>query len=53
MARSIVTQPEFIGRYAEVYIFVALIYWLFCYGMSWVSRRLERKLGIDTSRDNR
>ncbi|MBK4730516.1 amino acid ABC transporter permease [Oxynema sp. CENA135] len=53
MARSIVAQPEFIGRYAEVYIFVALIYWLFCYGMSWASRRLEKKLGIETSTDNR
>jgi general L-amino acid transport system permease protein len=53
MARSIVAQPEFIGHYAEVYIFVTLIYWLFCYGMSWVSRHLEKKLGIETSTDNR
>lgn len=51
IARSIVAQPEFIGRHAEIYIFVALIYWLFCYEMSRTSRRLERKLRIDTSRD--
>ncbi|MCT7993047.1 amino acid ABC transporter permease [Laspinema olomoucense] len=44
MARSILAQPEFIGDYAEVYIFVGLIYWIFCYGMSLASRRLEQKL---------
>jgi general L-amino acid transport system permease protein len=41
MARSILSQPEFIGRYAEVYGFVGLIYWGFCYGMSVTSRRVE------------
>ncbi|AFY40697.1 amino acid ABC transporter permease [Nostoc sp. PCC 7107] len=43
MARSILAQPQFIGRYAEVYLFVGLIYWLFCYSMSLVSQRLERQ----------
>ncbi|MCF4968386.1 amino acid ABC transporter permease [Nostoc sp. CMAA1605] len=44
MARSILAQPQFIGRYAEVYLFIGLIYWLFCYSMSLASRRLEKKL---------
>lgn len=44
IARSILAQPRFIGRYAEVYIFIGLIYWVFCYSMSFVSRRLERRL---------
>jgi general L-amino acid transport system permease protein len=44
IARSILAQPQFLGRYAEVYLFVGLIYWLFCYCMSLASRRLERKL---------
>lgn len=44
IARSILAQPQFLGRYAEVYLFVGLIYWLFCYSMSLASRRLERKL---------
>ncbi|AFZ25154.1 neutral amino acid ABC transporter membrane protein [Cylindrospermum stagnale PCC 7417] len=44
IARSILAQPQFIGRYAEVYIFIGFIYWLFCYSMSFASRRLERQL---------
>ncbi|MBW4616526.1 MAG: amino acid ABC transporter permease [Desmonostoc vinosum HA7617-LM4] len=44
IARSILAQPQFIGRYAEVYLFVGLIYWVFCYSMSLASRRLERQL---------
>lgn len=42
IARSILAQPNFLGRYAEVYLFIGLIYWLFCYTMSLLSRRLER-----------
>jgi general L-amino acid transport system permease protein len=41
MGRSITSQPENLGRYAEIYLAIGLIYWVFCYGMSWVSRRLE------------
>ncbi|MBK1987500.1 amino acid ABC transporter permease [Sphaerospermopsis aphanizomenoides BCCUSP55] len=44
IARSILAQPRFLGRYAEVYIFIGLIYWLFCYSMSLASRRLEKQL---------
>lgn len=44
IARSILAQPRFIGRYAEVYIFIGLIYWVFCYSMSWIARSLENKL---------
>ncbi len=47
IARSILSQPQFLGRYAEVYLFIALIYWLFCYLMSLGSRRLERQLGVN------
>ncbi|MBD2491740.1 amino acid ABC transporter permease [Aulosira sp. FACHB-615] len=43
ISRSILAQPQFIGRYAEVYLFVGLIYWLFCYSMSLVSQQLERQ----------
>lgn len=44
VARTVLSQPEFIGRYAEVYLFVALIYWMFCFSMSQASQKLERKL---------
>ncbi|MFB2892862.1 amino acid ABC transporter permease [Aerosakkonemataceae cyanobacterium BLCC-F50] len=46
IARSILAQPEFLGKYAEVYLFVGLIYWVFCYSMSLASRRLEKQLGV-------
>lgn len=41
IARSVLAQPQFLGRYAEVYLFVGLLYWIFCYTMSTVSKRLE------------
>ncbi|MBD2353705.1 amino acid ABC transporter permease [Tolypothrix sp. FACHB-123] len=44
ISRSILAQPQFIGRYAEVYLFIGSIYWVFCYSMSLASRRLEKKL---------
>ncbi|WP_267383612.1 amino acid ABC transporter permease [Cyanobacterium sp. uoEpiScrs1] len=44
ISQSILANPKFIGRYAEVYLFIAVIYWLFCYLMSLASRQLEQKL---------
>lgn len=41
-ARSVLAQADFLGRYAEVYLFIGLIYWVFCYSMSQISRRLEQ-----------
>ncbi len=46
MARSILAQPQYLGRYSEVYLFIGLIYWVFCYGMSLASRRLEKRLNV-------
>ncbi|EAZ89792.1 amino acid ABC transporter permease [Crocosphaera chwakensis] len=43
ISQSILANPKFIGRYGEVYIFVAAIYWIFCYSMSLISRQLEKK----------
>ncbi len=44
ISRSILSNPLFIGRYAEVYLFIGLLYWVLCYAMSWGSRRLEYAL---------
>ena len=30
----------------EVFIFLALVFWIFCYGMSHISGRIERHLGV-------
>jgi general L-amino acid transport system permease protein len=43
IARSILAQPQFLGRYAEVYLFIGLIYWLFCYSMSLAAKNLEKQ----------
>ncbi|MBE9046013.1 amino acid ABC transporter permease, partial [Pleurocapsales cyanobacterium LEGE 10410] len=41
MAQSIIANPKYLGRYGEVYLFVAVIYFICCYAMSLASRRLE------------
>jgi general L-amino acid transport system permease protein len=47
ISRSILANPQFLGRYAEVYLFIGVIYWIFCYVMSLASRRLERQLNTE------
>lgn len=42
IARSVLVQPGFVGRHREVYVFVAIVYFTFSYGMSYASRQLER-----------
>ncbi len=44
ISRSVLAQPEFLGDYAEVYLFDGVIFWMFCYAMSIASRQLEKKL---------
>ena len=41
ISKSILANPRFIGRYGEVYLFIAAIYWICCYAMSLASRKLE------------
>ena len=40
------TDPEFVRLQAEVYIFIALIFWVFSYFMSYASMQLEKSLGV-------
>jgi len=47
ISRSILANPSFIGRYWEVYLFIGVIYWLFCYLMSIGSRRIEASLNTE------
>jgi general L-amino acid transport system permease protein len=46
IAKSVVSQPQFIGLQREAYLFVTLIYWLFSYLMAYLSQRLEVALGV-------
>ncbi|GAE34355.1 amino acid ABC transporter permease [Halalkalibacter akibai] len=48
IGRSIIANPEFLGRQMEVFLFVAFVFWILCYFMSYMSRKLE--LAIKTSR---
>ncbi len=47
ISRSIISNPEFLGRHGEVYLFIGLIYWFFCYIMSLGSRKLEEQLDTE------
>lgn len=46
VARSVLGNAEWIGRQPEVYLFVAAIYFVFCYAMSFVSQKIEADLGV-------
>lgn len=47
IGRSILnSDPEFVRLQAEVYIFIAVIFWIFSYFMSLASRQLETALGV-------
>ena len=39
-------NPEFLPSAQELFIFLALVFWIFTYTMSYVSRRIERHLGV-------
>lgn len=46
ISRSILAQPQYVSYQKEVYLFITMIYWVFCYFMSYVSQRLEISLGV-------
>ncbi|MFQ5579590.1 MAG: amino acid ABC transporter permease [Nitrospiria bacterium] len=45
-AKAAIGQPAFIGLEAEVFMTIALIYWIFSFIMSRYSRNLEKQLGV-------
>jgi general L-amino acid transport system permease protein len=46
IGKSVVAQPEFLGRQTEVYIFIAGVFFVFCWMMSYASSKLEEALGV-------
>lgn len=40
------TTPAWLGTALEAYLFCGIVYWFFCFGMSYYSRRVERKIRI-------
>ncbi|MYB49743.1 MAG: amino acid ABC transporter permease [Dehalococcoidia bacterium] len=39
-------NPEYLPSARELFIFLAIVFWIFTYGMSYVSRRVEDHLGV-------
>ncbi|HHH40640.1 MAG TPA: amino acid ABC transporter permease, partial [Chloroflexi bacterium] len=46
IGKSVLANPDFLGLQREVYVFLALVYFVFSYAMSYASRRLEVALGV-------
>ena len=44
ISRSLLANPAFIGRYLEVYLWLAAVYWLACTAMALLARHLEIQL---------
>ncbi|MBA4379158.1 MAG: amino acid ABC transporter permease [Anaerolinea sp.] len=40
------SDPQFVSLQAEVYVFIAAIFWIFSYYMSYASRLLEKAMGV-------
>jgi general L-amino acid transport system permease protein len=49
IAKATLSQPAFLGRHIEVYTFLAGIYWLISYIMSYIGQMIEARMGIETS----
>ncbi len=49
ISRSILANPNFIGKYMEAYVWLAAIYWLICTAMALLSRDLERQFILHTN----
>ncbi|PZC50388.1 MAG: general L-amino acid transport system permease protein [Chloroflexi bacterium] len=45
-AQASISQADFIGRQKEVLLFIGLAFWSVAFGMSRLSQRIERALGV-------
>ncbi len=48
ISRSLLANPEYIGRHLETYVWLAALYWLLCTGMALLAKRIEHQ-GLITS----
>ncbi|MYC34765.1 MAG: amino acid ABC transporter permease [Chloroflexi bacterium] len=46
IGRVFISRPEYLASAREMFVFLAVVFWVFCYGMSYVSRHIERNLGV-------
>ncbi|MEO0768120.1 MAG: amino acid ABC transporter permease [Cyanobacteria bacterium J06649_4] len=47
ITNNLLANPKYLGDYAQGYAFIAVLYWIFCYAMSYGSRRVEAALNTD------
>jgi general L-amino acid transport system permease protein len=46
IGRAVLAQPQWFGAQLEVYVFIAVVFFILCYTMSQASYRLETALGV-------
>ncbi|WP_035179170.1 amino acid ABC transporter permease [Alkalihalobacterium bogoriense] len=44
IARAVIANPQFLGTQKEVYLFVAFVFWIFCFVMSRASKEIENNM---------
>ncbi len=48
ISRSLLANPSFIGKYLEVYSWLAIVYWIICTCMALLSRQIEQSLSTSS-----
>ena len=46
IAKTVIANPDWLGLQAEVYLFAAVVYFIFSYSMSYISLKIEDALGV-------
>ncbi len=46
IAKTVIANPDWLGLQAEVYLFAAVVYFVFSYSMSYISQKIEEALGV-------
>ena len=46
ITRSIMGNLEWRGTIFELYVFIGIVFWIMCYSMSYISRRIEKVVGV-------
>ena len=46
ITRTIMGNIEWRGTIFELYVFIGVVFWILCYSMSYISRRIEKTLGV-------
>jgi general L-amino acid transport system permease protein len=46
ISRSVLGNLEWRGTIFELYVFIGVVFWILCFSMSAISRRIEKRLGV-------